>query len=124
MFEKASRIKLRFNAHCGVITTEDLWDLTLIQLNALAKNLNKEVKSSQEEDFLKDILPEDTIPKLKFDLVLYVLNTKKQERTARLEAKEKKARKEKILEIIAKKQDNALEEKTEDELLKELAGLG
>lgn len=123
MFEKSSRMKLRFDANCGVISTEDLWDLTLGQLNTLAKRLNKEVKALEEEDFLNDLKPEDTILKLKFDLVLHILNTKKEEKRLSLESEEKKARKEKILAIVARKQDLAMESKTEEELLEEISSL-
>ena len=57
MFERASKLKLRFNTEKGMVTTEDLWDLPLLQRNAvdldsLAKNLNKAVKESGEESFV------------------------------------------------------------------------
>ena len=41
MFEKASRLKLRFKTQNGIIAVDDLWDLTLDSLNTLAKALNK-----------------------------------------------------------------------------------
>ena len=118
MFEKASRLKLRFGSTIGPLSSEDLWDLSLQQLNTLAKSLKKVLKESEEEDFLKETNEADVIVKLQFDLVLHVLNTKKDERKAYQEATEKKAKRQKILGIIAKKQDDSLEDMTEEELLK------
>lgn len=44
MFEKASRIKLRYSTNRGVLSVEDLWDLSLEQLDPIAINLNKSLK--------------------------------------------------------------------------------
>lgn len=123
MFEKASRMKLRFDVYCGVISTEDLWDLDLSQLNAAAKGLNKEIKEVEEEDFLHETKPEDKILKLKFDLVLHVLNTKKAESKRHLEATERKVKKDKLLSILEKKQDAASEGKSVEELMDEISAL-
>jgi len=79
MFEKASKIKLRFPSSKGMLTTEDLWDLSLQQLNGLAKDLNKKVKESAEHDFLEVKSDSDTITKLQFDIVIQVLTKKKQD---------------------------------------------
>ena len=44
MFEKASRIKLRYSTNRGVLSVEDLWDLSLEQLDPIAINLSKRLK--------------------------------------------------------------------------------
>jgi hypothetical protein len=119
-FEKASRMKLSFVTDKGVIVTEDLWDLPLSKLNKLAVSLNKEVKASSEENFLEETSVEDATTKLRFDIVLSILETKKAERDARAEASSRKAEREKIMGILAKKQDDALETMTEAELQKKL----
>lgn len=118
MFEKASKIKLRFPSSKGMLTTEDLWDLSLTQLNSLAKELNKKVKESAEPDFLEVKSDSDTIAKLQFDIVIQVLTKKKEEGAARAEAAANKAKNARILELISKKQDAALENLSEDELRK------
>ena len=118
MFEKASKIKLRFPSSKGMLTTEDLWDLSLQQLNSLAKDLNKKVKESVEPDFLEVKSDSDTITKLQFDIVIQVLTKKKEEGTARAEAAANKAKNARILELIGKKQDAALENLSEEELKK------
>ena len=86
MFEKASRMKLRFNTQRGVLSVEDLWDLPLIQLDNIAIALNKKLQESKTES-------------------------------------EKKAKRQKILDLMAKKQDAELEGKSLEELAKELEAL-
>ncbi len=120
MFEKASRLKLRFQSSKGNLSTEDLWDLNLQQLNTVAKSLNKKLKESEEDDFLEEKSEEDTITKLKFDIVLSVLETKKNENKLHREESKKRVEKQKILEILAKKQDESLENMSEEDLKKEL----
>jgi len=124
LFEKASRLKLLFNAGKGLVSTEDLWDLSLKELNAIAKTLNKELKETAEEDFLGEKSKEDTLTKLRFDIVLHILNTKKDEKKNREEAQERKAERERILSIIERKDNESLENMSKEDLLKKLDELG
>lgn len=122
IFEKATRKKLRFVTNKGHISVEDLWDLSLEQLNELAKKLNKELKDEQaEEDFLEDEEnKKESLVKLRFEVVISILKTKKHEAKERENEVLRKAQKEKLLEVIAKKQDSALAELSEEELKKRL----
>jgi hypothetical protein len=123
MFEKAMRLKLRFETNKGILSTEDLWDLSLNDLNTMAKKLNKKLKLTNEEDFLKKVTKEDEILKLSFDIVIYVLNKKLEEEEKRADQLKREAKRDKIMEILAKKQDASLESKSEADLLKELEKL-
>jgi len=123
MFEKASRLKVRFEAEKGNLAVEDLWDLSLIQLNKLAKKYNKEMKENEEEDFLKVRTAKDTLTELKFNLILHVLTTKKEEQESKERAAEKKAQKEKLLTILERKESQELEGKSVEELKKQIAEL-
>lgn len=120
MFEKASRLKLRFITDVGNLSTEDLWDLNLKQLNILAKSINKIVREDEEVDFLEEENSENLILKLKFDIVLHVLNVKKEEKKIALESIKRRKERDKILDIIEKKQDESLENLSEEELKKKL----
>lgn len=115
-FENATRGKVRWSTGKGLLTVEDLWDLSLAQLNSLAKNLNREIKVQSEEDYLNEVSVEDNLTKLKFDIVLEILNTKKAEYKAMQEAAADKAYNNKIMAIIAKKQDEDLENMSIDQL--------
>ena len=123
LFEKASRDKSRFATNRGEVTVEDLWDLTLPQLNQLAKSLNKRLKEIEEEDFLA-VSKSDTKLKNEFDIVLHVLNTKKAELDEKENAQKKKAEKQKLLEVLASKQEDALTRLSEEELKARIEALG
>ena len=120
MFRKASRTKLRFRTSKGYLSTEDLGDLTLQNLNSLAKSLKKKLREDDEEDFLEEKSEEDTATKLQFDIVLHVLETKKEENKARKDAVGKKAEKQKLMGALEKKQDKSLEDLSEEELIKKI----
>jgi hypothetical protein len=124
MFDKATRMKLRFTTDRGVLSVEDLWDLNLTQLNTLAKSLRKKLKEGEEEDFLNTKSEADVTDKLRFDIVLNILEVKKTEKAEREQASEIKMKREKLLGLIAEKQDADLRNKPVEELLKELEALG
>ena len=99
MFEKASRLKLRFDTPKGMITTEDVWDLPLTSRNGasldnLAKDLNRTIKETEEESFVADKSARNTVLELKFDIVKHIIEVKKAELTASKKAVEIKAEKE------------------------------
>lgn len=126
IFEMASQFKFRYPYKVGLITTEDLWDLSLTQLDAVYKALSKEMHIIlQDSDSLLSTKGPDLFNKeqeliAKIELVKYVFNCKQQmEELHRMEA-ERSAKKQHILEIIATKQENALQNMSEDELKKML----
>lgn len=116
MFEKATRMALRFETPKGLLTTEDLWRLNLADLNQLAKALNRKIRESEEEDFLAEGNSANQRLHLEFKVVLHILNTKKAERDRRASAAEKKQEKDRLLEVLQRKQQAALEDLTEEEI--------
>jgi hypothetical protein len=123
MFEKATRLKLRISTDKGYLSVEDLWDLSLQNLNRIAKVLNKDIKESDEEDFLEETTEKDTIAKLKFDIVLYILKIKKQEFENLKNLQAKKLEKEKLLNILDEKQNESLKNLSIDEIKKKINDL-
>lgn len=124
MFDKATRTKLRFQTDRGQLCVEDVWDLNLTALNALAKSLNRKLKQGEEEDFLSTKTEADATDKLRFDIVVAILEVKKAEKVEKEQAVEKKAKREMILGVLARKQNEAIEGKSVEELMKELEALG
>lgn len=123
MFSKATRMKLRFSTDRGQLSVEDVWDLSLTALNALAKSLRKRLKEGEEEDFLNTKSEADATDKLRFDIVLNILETKKAEKVERENAEGLKLKKQQLLGLLAEKQNENLRSMSEDELKAELAKL-
>jgi hypothetical protein len=117
MFEKATRMKLRF-ACKGLCTVEDLWDMSLLQLDEIYKRLNRDLRIRQEDSLLDVNTSEGTALQLKINIVKHIVQTKLQEAEARENALLKAEKKRKILAIIARKQDAAFAELSTEELTK------
>lgn len=115
-FKQASQQKLRFVTSKGTLSVEQLWDLSLEDLNTLALGLEEAYKDSGKKSFLTTRSVKDKTAKLRFDIVLDILNTKVEEADAAREAKETKAHNEKILELIQGKETEALKGKSVKEL--------
>lgn len=119
IFEKAAKNKYRF-PYKGKISAEDLWDLTLVELDFVFKQLNRMKKVSEEESLLEEKSAADKEIEDKIAIVKYIVRYKQEEIAARQEERERKARNQKILEIIEKKQDAELENLSIEELQKQL----
>ena len=115
MFENAVRMKMRFPFK-GMISVEDLWDLGLRDLDSVFKALNKQVKQSQEESLLAAKTKEDEILTTQIDIVKYIVSVKMAELESAKQAKEQKEKKQKIMELIAAKKEEALGNKSIEEL--------
>lgn len=117
LFEGAVRAKYRFPFK-GQITTEDLWDLSLQDLDRVFKALNVEAKQSQEESLLKVRDKQAETLDCKIEIVKHIVGVKQAEIIAIKEAADRKAQKQRIMEIIAKKEDDTLQNMSLDELKK------
>lgn len=122
VFEIATREKLRF-PYKGSISVEDLWDLSPANLDSVFKSLNAEKKQAETESLLSAKTDADTILDIKLSIVRHIVAVKLAEAEKRAKAKEIKEQKQKIMEIIANKQDAALQNKSVEELQAMLAGL-
>lgn len=119
LFEIATRKKYRF-PYKGLVSVEDLWDLNVQALDQIFKALNKELKERGEESLLKSKTDEETDLDNAISIVKYIVSVKEQERLDRLDQKEKAAKKQRIMAIMAEKQDKALTEMSMEDLQKML----
>jgi len=122
MFEKASRLQLRIE-YKGLCSVEDLWNLSLKELDSIFKKLNTELKACKEESLLATKSKEDEVLALKVEIVKHIVAVKLQEKESRENASLKASQKEKLLSIIAKKQDEGLNDLSIEELNKMAAEL-
>lgn len=123
MYKKALRAKLRFSTTKGKLTTEDLFDLSLADLNNLAIVLDKKLSETPRKSFISDIAPDTQEDELRFNIVKDVINLKLAERNAAQNAKAKAAEKAQLMEILHRKKNEALENLSVAEIEAKLAEL-
>lgn len=118
LFKEASKLKLRFQTSKGLLSAEQLWDLTQTDLTTCIRNLKKILKKNDDDDlsFLDETSAVDKVDQLRFDILKDVYLTKKKENEEARTARETKEHNQKILELIASKKDKALEGKSIEEL--------
>jgi len=117
MYEKASRLKLRFN-YKGMCSTEDLWVIPLPELDAMFKGLNNMLKDQNKESLLGIKNKDDEILELRINIIKDIVSKRLIEIEANKNKSLKTAQKQKLLEIIATKQDAALHDMSIEDLTK------
>lgn len=116
MYKEALQKKLRFKTNKGMITTEDLFDLSLQNLNTLAIMLDKKISEAPKKSFIEDLPAEENDDELRFSIVKDVINIKLKARKDNIDKAQADAQKNRILEILAKRNDEELEKKSTEEL--------
>lgn len=117
MFEVATRTKMRFPFK-GMISVEDLWDLSVQNLDKVFKTLNSQRKEAQEESLLNAKASEDEALDTQIAIVKYIFDVKSEEHAAMVKAAENKEKKQKIMALMAKKDDEAMENMSKEDLQK------
>ena len=123
MFEIATRKKFRFTGVNGVLTTEDLWNLKLPQLDGIAKALNKQIKEAEEESFISKPTPTNSELKMKLNVVVHVINTLLEEQEKRDSAKAKREEKALLTNLLHQKNMEELAGMSKEEIEKKLQEL-
>lgn len=123
IFERAARAKTRFPSTKGLLSVEDLWDLSLTHLNTIAKTVNKALKAESEEDFITVKSEKNTELELQLDLVKHVIASKLAQEEINKKSAETRAKKERIEALIIEKKEKQLGEKSVEELEAQLREL-
>ena len=130
IYKKAAKLKIRFTTSRGPLGIEQLMDLSMTELERLVRAQHKVLKeaakldSSEDLDFLEiDKKPKENIDQLRFEILKDIYLDKKNEKDERAADLEKKERRNRLAELIAKKKNEADEGKSLEELEKELAEL-
>jgi|SRR5690606_40547937 len=130
MFEKATRLKLRFDSTKGALTVEQLWDLPLqsksgFDLDTVAKEVNKDLKSVTEESFVETRTnPRKGELELKLEIVKHIIKTKQDENAAAQTAAARREERKRLEAILATKQAQELEGLDVAEIQRRLDALG
>jgi hypothetical protein len=123
LFAQATKAKLRF----GNFSTEDLWDLSLKDLDKLAIDIDSQLEG-KTKSFLENPDPKEakkqSQQKLALEVLKFVIGVKQAENKARLEASAKKNQKEFLASLLEKKTMEQLENLTVDEIKAQIAALG
>ena len=122
-FIKASRIGLRYETPHGMLQVEDLWLLPLtssrgLSLDILAVELDAQLQTSPRKSFVNETTNEDDTTRLKFDIVLYILNEKKADAKKAEEAQANARKKQQLLSILEDKEMEQLKSMSADDIRK------
>ena len=119
-YKLAAQAKFRYNTTKGELTTEQLFGLSINDLDELAVSLDIAHKESGKKSFVNKTSPKDKTTKEKFEIVLDVLNTKVEEQEMLTQMAEDKKYNEKILAAIEGAEDEELKGKSKAQLMKML----
>lgn len=132
IFETAARKKYRYPSAKGELTTEQLWDLPLVvnsptrdvkvDLDTIARGVNAELRSVAEESFIPTKPdPRQGDLEVKLEILKHIIGVKMKEADDRKAAAERAAKRTKLLEALASKEDQALASMSKDDIMKQLA---
>lgn len=124
MYKKAAKMKLRFQTERGNLSVEDLWKLSLQDLDKVAINLSEELENTPKKSFISEVTTTDAVTTLKFDIVKDIIADKLTEKVEKENATKKREEKAKLLDLLARKQAQNLETMSEEDILKKLQELG
>jgi len=129
LFEIATRKAIRFPSIKGELSTEQLWQLPLtskvgVDLDTLAKGINKELKSTEEESFVAtNSNPRRNDLQVKLDILKHIIGVKQEEIAAATKRQANAVERQKLQELLARKNDQALEALTPEQIAAKLAAL-
>ena len=131
LFEKATRKAFRFPTLKGEITVEQLWQLPLlargintVDLDTVARTINHELKALGEESFVnKGDNPKRGELTDKLDIVKHIIEAKQSEADAATKRMARQQERQKLLDLLDRKNNEELEGLSKEDIEKKLAEL-
>lgn len=130
IFEQASRLNLQFTTGKGSLSVSDLWQLPLtsktgLSLDGIAIGLHTAIKDVGEIKSFVDEKPVvgSELLQLRFDIVKHIIDVRKTENQAKLAEADRKDKKQKLLDLLAQKDNEELNSLSREEIQKRLADL-
>lgn len=125
LFVAASRRKLRIVSARGELTVEQLWDLNLKSLDAIAIHLDAQTATRksflENPDRAEDLAAKDN--QLALGIVTFVIGAKQDENKAAAVARTMAGRRALLERLLDKKEIDRLENMTEEQIQAELAAM-
>ena len=122
LFVNASRRKFRFQSAKGLLTTEDLWDLSLAALDKIAVDLDDKIQKAGRKSFIGRSTA-DTESTQQLDVVKFVIETKQAENELAKIKETKRAQKQFLESLLEKKKIMQLEGLSVEDIEKQLAAI-
>ncbi len=117
IFEKATREKTRF-CFKGLVSVEELWDLSLEYLDSLWCELESELEKLPKKSLLATNTKQRDEIEFKQEIIKHIVETKKAEKLANEQSKANAAKKQMVLDIIEQKKNEDLKSMSLEELTK------
>lgn len=135
IFERAARLKLRFDSIRGQLTTEDLWDLPLIassratrdvklDLDTVARSISSTLRGMDQDSFVElKPDPRKVILELQLEIVKHIITSKVADQQA-AESRAARAEQRRILtEALAQKETAEVGAMSKEDILAKLSEL-
>lgn len=122
LFEHATKSKLRFRVANGSVGVEDLWDMSLPDLDVLGKRLRREAAEASDS-LIADVKPDETLTQ-SFEIVKRIIDVKLEEKRAKADRLARRQRRQQLEDALAEKKAAGLKDKSISEIEAELEQLG
>ena len=126
IFEKASRLKLRFEAQRGLLQVEDLWGLPLTSksgpsLDSIGSALLKDLRNEQEESLVVSKVETKVVTenRLRLEIIKHIIQVRQAEIARQEEYQVVLEKRKKLDSLIAMKKDQELSSLSLEELQKQ-----
>lgn len=112
IFERAARKKLRFTTTQGKLNTEDLFDLTLDQLDAIAADLNGKLTVPGNFSLINPdrVTASQSENQLRFDIVKHIVEDKLARQASAAAAADARQKRNVLLQALARKQNEEIDQ--------------
>jgi len=116
IYKEASKQHLRIATKKGPLSVEQLWGLSLNELDTLAVSLEEEYQNSGRKSFITKESDKSICAKLRFDIVVDILKTKMEAEELSRQKTEIRDHNRRIDELILRKKNQELENMSVEEL--------
>lgn len=123
LFEKSTKEKDRWETSKGMLSVEDLWDLSLPSLDTIAKAVNKKLKEESEESFISAKTSSNETLERKLNVLKHIIGVKLAEKEAAKSRLERLAKIHQLKELAINKANEQLASKSLEEIQKMIAEL-